>query len=130
MPYDEATATLLRASLNRVLAEAPADVVEKKMFGGIALMVGGHMCVGVIENKVVARVGPDQVQDAMADADIGPMDFTGRPMKGWLYLQPKLVSEAGSERLDLWVGKARAFVASLGPPKAKKPRKRKTRRGT
>jgi len=130
MPYDEATATLLRASLGRVLAGDPVDVLEKKMFGGIAMMVGGHMCVGVIDTKVVARVGPDQVQDAMGEADIGPMDFTGRPMKGWLYLHPRLVAEEGSERLDKWVGRARCFVASLGPPKPKKPRKRKTRRGT
>ena len=84
-------------------------------------MVGGHMCVGVIEDMVVARVGPDHVEDAMRKADIGPMDFTGRPMKGGLFLHRARVDEADGQRLDMWVGRARRFVASLGPPKPKNP---------
>jgi len=126
VPFDAAAADLLRTALAGVLPEPGPEVLEKKMFGGLAIMVGGHMTVGIIENRVVARIGPDAYQEAIGEPDIGPMDFTGRPMKGWVYLMPPVVKDA--ERLRVWTGKAFAFTSSLGPPKPKKPRTRKTRR--
>ena len=124
MPFDEAAADRLRAALSTVLKQAPArSLEEKKMFGGLAIMVDGHMCVGIIENRVVARIGPDNYADAIGQEHVGPMDFTGRPMKGWLYLMPPVVQDAAA--LEHWVELARAFVAGLGP---KKPRKQRTRR--
>lgn len=126
MPFDEATADRLRAALAAELPEPAPSVEEKKMFGGLALMVGGHMCVGVIGDKAIARIGPERYAAAMGAPDTGPMDFTGRPMKGWLYLMPPLVNDP--QRLRGFVAQAIAFVGSLGPPKPKKPRKRATRR--
>jgi hypothetical protein len=119
VPYDPATADRLRAAVAPRLPPG-ARLDEKKMFGGVALMVDRHMCVGVIEDRVVARIGVDAFTDAMELADIGPMDFTGRPMKGWVFLQAPLVADP--ERLGQWVQAALDFVRSL-PAKADKPRK-------
>lgn len=119
MPYDPATADRLRATLAPLLPEG-ARLDEKKMFGGVAFMVDRHMCVGVIEDRVVARIGPAAFADAMDQPDIGPMDFTGRPMKGWVYLQAPLVQDP--TRLSRWVQAALDFVRSL-PAKADKSRK-------
>jgi TfoX/Sxy family transcriptional regulator of competence genes len=126
MPYDEDAAIALRQALDAVMPTPGLEVVEKKMFGGLALMVGGHMCVGIIEDRVVARIGPDAYTAAIGEPDTGPMDFTGRPMKGWLYLMPPIVADP--QRLQAWTRKAVAFVESLGPPKPKKARKSATRR--
>lgn len=127
MPFDAAAADRLRAALSTVLETAPASALEeKKMFGGLAVMVDGHMCVGIINNRVVARVGPDNYADAIGQDHVGPMDFTGRPMKGWLYLMPPVVED--EEALVGWVALARAFVASLGPKAPRQKRGRRTRR--
>jgi TfoX/Sxy family transcriptional regulator of competence genes len=109
----------LRSTLAPLLPEG-ARLDEKNMFGGVAFMVDRHMCVGVIEDRVVARIGPEAFAEAMEQPDIGPMDFTGRPMKGWVYLQAPLVADP--PRLERWVRAAISFVRSL-PAKADKPRK-------
>lgn len=55
MAYDETAAAALRQFL-----AARNDVTERKMFGGVAFMVGGHMCCGVAKDDIMFRVGPDQ----------------------------------------------------------------------
>ncbi len=122
MPFDAHTADQTRATLAAILADDPRPVEEKRMFGGLALMVGGHMCVGVIENKVVARIGPDAFLEAMTVPGIAPMDFTGRPMLGWVYLTSPIVEDP--PQFAHWVSQATQFVATLGDKKPSKPRKR------
>lgn len=109
MAYDEGLAQRIRESLR-----IGGDVVEKKMFGGIAFMVDGNMCVGVVGDDLMARVGPKQYPQALARPDAREMDFTGKPLKGFVY-----VDAAGIESdaaLQEWLDLACAFVQDL-PPK-------------
>ena len=61
---------------------------EKKMFGGIAFMLNGNMCCGVINDLLMARVGRDRYEASLALPHVRPMDFTGKPMTGYVYVEP------------------------------------------
>ncbi len=98
----------------RRLFEQRNDVVEKSMFGGIAFMLRGNMCVGVTKNDLMVRVGPDVDAMAMTDPHTKPFDMTGRPMKGWVLVEPAGV--ATPESLGKWVQQGVAYAESL-PPK-------------
>lgn len=87
---------------------------EKKMFGGLAFMVNGHMCVGLNEDHLMVRVGKEAHDEALAQPHARPMDFTGRPMKGFLFVDP--AGYASDEDLQAWVGRCLDYVLSL-PPK-------------
>ena len=96
MAYDEGLAERIREQLVDVTA-----VTEKKMFGGLSFLVQGNMACGVIGTDMVVRVGKEQYTEAMLHPHSREMDFTGRSMKGWVY-----VGEEGYERdVDLaeWV---------------------------
>jgi TfoX/Sxy family transcriptional regulator of competence genes len=110
MAYDERLAERIRALL---LAERN-DVGERKMFGGIAFMAGGHMCVGVIGADLMARLGEDGADAALDEPHTRPMDFTGRPMRNMIYVEP--AGTATDEALRGWIDRALAFVETL-PPK-------------
>jgi TfoX/Sxy family transcriptional regulator of competence genes len=106
MAFDEAVAGRVREAL----AGAP-DVVEKKMFGGIAFMIRGNMCCGVIGDRLMLRVGPVGYDTALSRPHARPMDFTGRPMKGMVYVEPAGFASAGD--LKRWIAKAMEFSLSL-----------------
>jgi TfoX/Sxy family transcriptional regulator of competence genes len=106
MAFDEAVAGRVREAL----AGAP-DVVEKKMFGGIAFMVRGNMCCGVIGDRLMVRVGPDGYEAALSRPHARAMDFTGRPMKGMAYVEPEGFASAAD--LKAWVARAMEFALSL-----------------
>ncbi|OGP78852.1 MAG: hypothetical protein A2Z26_07565 [Deltaproteobacteria bacterium RBG_16_66_15] len=99
--------------LREALAGSP-DVVEKRMFGGIAFMVRGNMCCGVIGDRLMLRVGPKGYDTALSRPHAKPMDFTGRPMKGMVYIEP--AGFASPRDLKAWIGRAMEFALSL-PPK-------------
>ncbi len=108
MPFDEGLAERIR----EILGDQPCD--EKKMFGGLCFMVRGHMCVGINRDHLMVRVSPEGHAGALAQPHARPMDFTGRPLKGFVF-----VSEAGyaeDEDLAAWVERGSRFVRSL-PPK-------------
>jgi len=110
MAYDEGLAERIRSNL-----AGRSDVTELKMFGGIAFMVADHMALGVNGDDLMVRVAPDAHDDALARPHVRPMDFTGRPIRGWVYVGP-----AGTARdADLvgWVEAGAAFAA-LQPNKA------------
>jgi hypothetical protein len=111
MAYDEGVAERLRE-----LFADRTDIVEKKMFGGIAFMLSGSMCCGVVDDTLMARVGPDQYGDALNLPHVREMDFTGRPMKGFIYVSPK--GFESDESLRQWVSLCERFCQSL-PPKHK-----------
>ena len=71
----------LAARVRTALVDSSA-ITEKKMFGGLSFLLGGKMCCGVIDDNLVVRVGPDGYEDALAQPNARPMDFTGRPMAG------------------------------------------------
>jgi TfoX/Sxy family transcriptional regulator of competence genes len=104
--YDEGLAERVRDSL----AEQPG-VSEKRMFGGLAFLVGGNMCVGIVKDALMVRVGPDAYEGALKQPHARKMDFTGRPMKGFVYVDPAgLESDAD---LRSWVQRGVAYGSSL-----------------
>jgi TfoX N-terminal domain len=106
--YDEGLAQRLRASLANV-----PRLTEKKMFGGLAFLVAGNLCVGVIGEELVARVGPAAFPDAVGRTGARPFDFSGRPMAGWVMVRPEGVQD--DDLLGGWVGRSLEFVRTLPP---------------
>jgi len=109
MAYDEGLAQRIRERL-----DDRDDVSERKMFGGVAFMLGGNMCVGVAKGNLMVRVGPDAYEAALAEPDCREMDFTGKPLRGMVYVDAESVES--DARLDDWVARGVAFAGSL-PPK-------------
>lgn len=106
MAYDEGLAERLREVFSN-----QRNVTEKKMFGGIAFMVNGNMCCGVVNDTLMARVGPDQYEAALKMAHASIMDFTGKPLKGFVYVAPDGIES--DEDLAGWVKRSLDFVTSL-----------------
>ena len=118
MAYDEALADRVREVL------APhRDLSERRMFGGIAFMLAGNMCCGVIGEDLMVRLGPDDGPKALKEDGVRPMDFTGRPMKTAVYVSPDVTAD--DDRLASWVEAGAAFASSLPPKKAKQKAKAK-----
>ena len=91
------------------------DVEAKKMFGGLCFMVSRHMCCGIVGDTLMARVGPDNYEDCLNKDHAKEMDFTGKAMKGMVYVSPKGI--ASDEQLASWVNICESFVKSLPPKK-------------
>ena len=108
MAYDEGLAQRIREQLDR-----PA-VVEKAMFGGLAFLLRGNMCVGVIGDDMIVRLDPAEYDRALKRAGARVFDFTGRPMKGWLVVDGPTIEDDAA--LAGWIDVATRFVAFL-PPK-------------
>ena len=106
MPYNEELAARLRAAIG-----GQDGVTEKKMFGGIGFMVNGNMCCGVAKDDLMVRVGSDGYDDALAQPYARPMDLTGRPMKGFVFVRLARVREETA--LKEWVNRGVAFAKSL-----------------
>ena len=106
MAFDEGVAQRLRE-----IFAGRTDIVEKKMFGGVAFMHSGNMCCGVVDNVLMARVGPDAYKDALSRAHAREMDFTGKPLKGFIYVDPPGFAE--DAELREWIGLCQAFTRTL-----------------
>jgi TfoX/Sxy family transcriptional regulator of competence genes len=109
MAYDER----LAARIRNVLAGADG-VSEQKMFGGLAVLLHGNMACGVVGDRLVLRLGREGAEEALGRPNVRPMDFTGRPMTGMVY-----VESAGLRGVALrnWVERGVAYARSL-PPKS------------
>jgi TfoX/Sxy family transcriptional regulator of competence genes len=90
------------------------DIVEKKMFGGLCFMVRGHMAVGLTAAELMVRVGPDAWEATLAEEHAREMDFTGKSLKGFVYVDP--AGWTTKKDLAKWVARAVEFVETL-PPK-------------
>ena len=110
MAYDEELADRVRV----VLADEPG-LTERTMFGGLAFMIGGNMACGIVRDELMLRLGAEGADAALAEPSVRPMDFTGRPMTGMVYVGREGLDDAAVGR---WVGQAAAYARSL-PPKAK-----------
>jgi len=108
MAFDELLADRVRARLQRV-----AGVSEKKMFGGLAFMTGGHLTVGVYGDGLIARIGAQDMDAASAEPGVRPFDMTGRPMRGIVVIDGAALDD---KALDRWIEQARSYAAGL-PPK-------------
>ena len=111
MGYDERLAQRVREVLR-----GRRGVAERKMFGGLAFMLRGHMCVGISEGSLMARVGPQNYERALAMDGTREMDFTGKPMRGYVFVGPQSLRSTAD--LRRWVELCADFVATL-PAKAR-----------
>ena len=130
MAFDERLAERAHAVLTRHV-----DAVrEQRMFGGIALLVDGHMVCGVVGDELMLRLGEAAADAALDEAHVRPMDFTGRPMRTMVFVAPPGVQS--DEALEDWVLAALAHVRTLPPKKTRalgsftsRPAPRRARRG-
>lgn len=90
------------------------NVVEKPMFGGLAFLLDGHTCVGTNAQRLMARVGPRHYERALKEMYTTIMDFTGKPLKGFVYVEPEAITDDND--LFKWIRHCESFVRSL-PPK-------------
>ena len=113
MAYDEGLAHRIRECF-----DARDDVEEKKMFGGLCFMVRQHMCCGIVGDTLMGRVGPENYDLSLTKPYVSEMDFTGKAMKGMIYVAPEGIAE--DNELSYWVNLCAEFVETLP---AKKPKK-------
>ena len=112
MSYDEHLASRVR----KAVKSAPG-VTEKRMFGGLCFLRHGLMFAGVLETTLMARVGKANYEDSLAHDHVRVMDFTGRPMAGYVFIdEPAITTD---QELAFWLNRCLIFVATL-PPKPKK----------
>jgi TfoX/Sxy family transcriptional regulator of competence genes len=102
MAYDEKLADRVR----EILVEQP-QIEEKQMMGGLAFMVNNKMCVGVIKDELMARIDPDIYEDCLEKHGCHPMDFTGKPMRGWIFVSPEGITKPSE--LEYWINLAIEF---------------------
>jgi TfoX/Sxy family transcriptional regulator of competence genes len=116
MAYDEDLA-------DRVREVIPADgeVTERKMFGGLAFLLRGHMFAGVVGGELMVRIGSEAAQRALEGDHVREMDFTGRPMKNMVFVQP---AGLRGPALGQWVTAAADYARTLAPKQPRRPRRR------
>jgi TfoX/Sxy family transcriptional regulator of competence genes len=109
--YDEDLAYRIRELLS-----GESDVTEKKMFGGLAFLIGGHMAVAASgQGGVLVRVDPAKSERLVATSEARRMEMRGREMQGWLRVDAEAVRT--KRQLARWVGLGTTFARSLGPKK-------------
>ena len=106
MPYDEMLVQRVRGVL-----KGNRNVKERKMFGGLTFMLQGNMCCGVAGDRLMVRVGAEKYDEALGQKHAQLMDFTGRPMKGMVFVEP--AGLASAEDLKGWVQRGVDFALSL-----------------
>ncbi|HKC41192.1 MAG TPA: TfoX/Sxy family protein [Gemmatimonadales bacterium] len=109
MPFNEKLADRVRRQL-----KGRRGLLEKQMFGGLAILLRGNMCCGVHGDELIVRLAPEDTDQALSAPGARLFDLTGRPMKGWLLVGPRGTKTAPA--LRKWVGIAAEYAASL-PPK-------------
>jgi TfoX/Sxy family transcriptional regulator of competence genes len=125
MAYDEKLAGRIRTLLSK-----SGEFDERKMFGGIAFMVDGHMVCGVIDRTMMLRVGAEAYEASLRRPHTRMMDFTGRPLKGYIYVDPPGLKTTPA--LSAWLKRGVAFVQDLNlarsRPARRRPKARSARR--
>jgi TfoX/Sxy family transcriptional regulator of competence genes len=104
--FDESLAARIRDALAR-----RKNIEEKKMFGGIGFLLNGNMLVGVWKDSLIVRLGPDEGEEALLEPHVKVFDITGRPMKGWVLVEPDGVES--DDQLMGWIERALNFVRKL-----------------
>ena len=114
MAYDH----FLADRVKNILEEKGSSFEEKKMFGGLCYMVDGKMCIGVESEKLMARIGPDAYEAALQKPGCEEMNFTGRPLKGFVYILPEAIDT--DQDLEYWVQLCLDFMPFAKASKKKK----------
>ena len=107
MPYDIELAEAMRVAL-----KGKRGIVEKKMFGGICWLLKGNMLCGVEVGRYMFRVGKELESAALARAGAKPMDITGKPMRGFVWVDARHAKKAA---LKHWIAMAQSYVSTLEP---------------
>nr|WP_217189917.1 TfoX/Sxy family protein [Echinicola vietnamensis] len=110
--------SLLAKRIENLLSRSAPPFEAKKMMGGICFMVNDKMCMGVHENRIMARVGTDQYEEALQQAGSMEMNFTGKSMKGYVFVDGKVVDT--EPQLAYWVDKCLHFNPLAKSSKRKK----------
>ena len=106
MAFSEELAERIRQGLAR-----RKGIEEKKMFGGVGFLLNGNLLVGVWKDSLCVRLGPDQAEAAMLEPHVKEFDITGRPMKGWVLVEPEGIED--DDQLKGWIQRAVKFVGEL-----------------
>lgn len=109
MAFDEGLAQRVREALS-----PRPDLTEKRMFGGLCFLLGGNMCCGIVGEELMLRVGPDAYEEVLAREHAREMDFTGRAMRGMVYVG--VDGLRSDQALSTWLEPAITFAGGL-PPK-------------
>jgi hypothetical protein len=121
MAFDETLARRIRT----VLGDRH-DLVEKHMFGGVCFMIRGRMVCGIIDSSLMIRVNPEQDGEVAERPHVRPMDFTGKPMRGYWFVDPEGI--ATPKALKTWVDRSVAHVETMPVKKAPTKRRKAARR--
>src|SRR5258705_5490463 len=120
MAYDERLAQRIRQAFG-----ARRDIAERKMFGGLTFLCGGRMCCGIVGADLMVRVAEDQFDEVVRRRHVRPMDFTGRPLRGFVYVSPPGFRTAAALRAWLSRGE-RVASQTAAKPARRRSRRRKT----
>jgi TfoX/Sxy family transcriptional regulator of competence genes len=114
MAYNEKLADRVR----EMIAETETNIEEKKMFGGLCFMVNEKMCIGVEQERLMIRFDPIRYDEAMEKDGCKPMDFTGKIMKGFVFVDTDVLTSA--KKLSYWVNLALQYNKIAKPSKKKR----------
>lgn len=121
MAYNESIAN----RVDRYLETKSVSFERKKMMGGVVFMVDGKMCVGVESDRLMVRLDPATQEHALKQAGCTPMDFTGRPMRGFVWVDERALNSPA--QLHRWIDRALAFnpLASRSARRTRSPAKKR-----
>jgi TfoX/Sxy family transcriptional regulator of competence genes len=114
MAYNEKLADRVRERIS----ETHQRIEEKKMFGGLCFMVNDKMCVGVEKERLMLRIDPEKFDEVIEKDGCKPMDFTGKPMKGFVFVDNEVLRT--KKQLDYWIDLALEYNKMAKPSKKKK----------
>lgn len=103
MAYDQE----LSARIREALAKVPGEVEEKEMFGGVCFMLNGKMCVGVVKEDMMCRIGPHIYEESLQEHGCKEMLFTGRPMRGYVFVENNVLRN--NTQFQKWIDRCVAF---------------------
>lgn len=106
MAFDERLAERIRKRLGK-----RKELAEKKMFGGIAFLLNGNMCVGVHKQDLIVRLDPEETDEALSQPHTRVFDLSGRPMKGWILVESSGLKDENA--LGKWVSISVDYAMSL-----------------
>jgi TfoX/Sxy family transcriptional regulator of competence genes len=117
MAFNEKLADRIRESLVN-----EKQVEEKNMFGGVCFMVNGKMCVGVVKDEMMCRIDPEMDETVLEKAGCRRMDFTGKPMKGYVFISSEGMKT--KKAFDYWINLCLDFNSTAKASKKKKLKKK------
>ncbi|MEX2282834.1 MAG: TfoX/Sxy family protein [Gemmatimonadota bacterium] len=117
MAYDEQLANRIRQAIG-----TRNDITERRMFGGLAFLCQGRMCCGIVGSDLMVRIPDDEFDAVMRGRHVRPMDFTGRPLRGFVYVSPP--GFRTTTALRAWLSRGERVAEA----KAASPAKRRSRR--